>query len=552
MAGSRRIVVEFLGKDVSAGSEASAVEKRFGKLGGKLDKVGQIAGKALAGGLLLAGAAAVKMTQAAAEDAEGQAKLATVLRNTTNATDAQVAATEDWITAQGKALGMADDQLRPALAQLVGVTKDVGKAQDDVALAMDVAAGTGKSFESIISALVKAEAGQVSGLSRLGIETTNAEGKTKSLNQITKDLAKTYGGAASAAADTAAGKQKRMQLAFSELQEEIGSKLLPVMERLTAWALDAVNWMEKHQTLVGTLAAVVGTLAAGLYTASLAMRAVNLAMAMNPVGLVVIAIAALAAGLVVAYKKSETFRGIVDSVWEVMKNVGSFIADVFVGYLRILGTAWLTMGIVAIGALKGLLTAAFAVFGGILTAAEKGMGWIPGIGGKIKAAKAAFTDFGDATINKLDAVSGKLKSARDKVNELGNAKGKPEVDASSIDALIVKLDRALARMRSLGANLTANAASGGPWSSGKTGAGKASGGRVWAGTTYPVGERGMELFTPEMNGYITPAHKVGDGGGGSTDVAVAAPLVLQLDSKTVWQGLLKMKRTGGIVELGLA
>jgi hypothetical protein len=33
---------------------------------------------------------------------------------------------------------------------------------------------------------------------------------------------------------------------------------------------------------------------------------------------------------------------------------------------------------------------------------------------------------------------------------------------------------------------------------------------------------------------------------------VTAPLVLRLDSKTVWQGLLRMKRQDGIVELGLA
>ncbi|HUF98854.1 MAG TPA: hypothetical protein VMM60_12065, partial [Ilumatobacter sp.] len=62
---SRRIVIEFLGKD-SASKTAAAVEKNFGKLGGTFDRVGQKAGKILAGGLVLAGAAAVKFTKDAA------------------------------------------------------------------------------------------------------------------------------------------------------------------------------------------------------------------------------------------------------------------------------------------------------------------------------------------------------------------------------------------------------------------------------------------------------------------------------------------------------
>lgn len=48
--------------------------------------------------------------------------------------------------------------------------------------------------------------------------------------------------------------------------------------------------------------------------------ALNAAMSANPIGLVVVAIAALVAGLVIAYKKSETFRNIVDKA---LKAVGA-------------------------------------------------------------------------------------------------------------------------------------------------------------------------------------------------------------------------------------
>jgi hypothetical protein len=52
-----------------------------------------------------------------------------------------------------------------------------------------------------------------------------------------------------------------------------------------------------------------------------AQALLNIAMDANPVVLVVAAIAALAAGLVIAYEKSETFRKIVDSLFGVIKTV---------------------------------------------------------------------------------------------------------------------------------------------------------------------------------------------------------------------------------------
>lgn len=47
------------------------------------------------------------------------------------------------------------------------------------------------------------------------------------------------------------------------------------------------------------------------------------------------------------------------------------------------------------------------------------------------------------------------------------------------------------------------------------GGGKAVGGPVDAGTTYMVGEKGPELFTPSTGGNITPNHKLGGGRGDS-------------------------------------
>jgi len=349
MAG-RQITIEFLGRDRSAGATATKVEQKFGKLGGRLDKVGQAAGKVLAGGLLLAGAAAVKMGQAAAEDEAAAAKLATTLRNVAGATDSQIASTEAWISAQGKALGVSDDELRPALSRLVTATHDVGKAQELAALAMDVSAGTGKSLESVSTALMKAQNGQVSGLSRLGIATTDAHGKTLTLEQVTRKMAETYKGQAAKAAETTAGKQKILTVQLSELGEQIGTKLLPVMVKLSDIALKMVDWISQNTTTVGVLVGAIGGLLAVVWAVSAAMRAwiaitaawkavqivatnvqwaFNAALAANPIGLVVVAIAALVVGLVIAYKKSETFRKIVNgaftAVWKAAKGAFEWV-----------------------------------------------------------------------------------------------------------------------------------------------------------------------------------------------------------------------------------
>jgi len=198
-----------------------------------------------------------------------------------------------------------------------------------------------------------------------------------------------------------------------------------------------IPFMTEHKTLVITVASVVGILAGGILAANVAMKVwtvttkvataatkvwaagqwlLNAALTANPIGLVVAGVAALAAGVVIAYKKSETFRGIVDGLFKVLKPFGEFIGKVLLGYIKLVASAWLMMGEFGVKAFRFLLTAAFATFGGILDAAAAGMGWIPGLGGKIKGARDAFKEFGDKTITKLKGVEDALHRTRDAIN----------------------------------------------------------------------------------------------------------------------------------------
>ncbi|KAB2328925.1 tape measure protein [Cytobacillus depressus] len=60
-----------------------------------------------------------------------------------------------------------------------------------------------------------------------------------------------------------------------------------------------------------------------------AMRILNITMLANPIGIVIALIAGLVAGIVIAYKKSEKFRKIVDGLWKALKEGWEKIAGIF-------------------------------------------------------------------------------------------------------------------------------------------------------------------------------------------------------------------------------
>ena len=181
---------------------------------------------------------------------------------------------------------------------------------------------------------------------------------------------------------------------------------------------EQVGLVTRTRAVVGIIAHRVATIASAAATKawSVAQWLLNVALTANPIGLVVAGIALLVGGLILAYQKSETFRGIVDGLWQVLKPFGEFIGTVFVGYLKLLANMWLTVGRYGIKAFSWLLKAAFATFDGILAAAEKALGWLPEFGDKIRGARSAFDAFGDATINKLDSLGNKLQDVQDRIN----------------------------------------------------------------------------------------------------------------------------------------
>jgi hypothetical protein len=229
-------------KFLSGMDKADNATKSFS---GQIGKYSKAMAKSFAVAGAAAGAYAIKIgidgARAAVEDEASQRQLAEALRNTTNATDAQIKSTEEYITKQQLAFGVADTKLRPALANLARATGDVGKAQQLTNLAMDISQATGKDLENVSLSLSKAYNGNLGALTRLGIPLDANIIATKDFNAAQIELTRLFGGAAKANTETYAGQLAIVTERTAELKESIGVALLPTMKTL----LENVNMVAK-------------------------------------------------------------------------------------------------------------------------------------------------------------------------------------------------------------------------------------------------------------------------------------------------------------------
>ena len=177
----------------------------------------------------------------AADDEKGQKQLAASIRASTKATDAQIAATEDWIDVTQRATGVADDELRPAYTRIIRSTKDFDKAQRLLRTALDVSAATGKPLKTVVEALSKSYDGSNLAITRLGLGYDKAQLKAMSFNEIQKDLESRFSGSALANAQTFEGTMARFQITMDELKESLGQAVLPYLKRLAEYGIQIAN-----------------------------------------------------------------------------------------------------------------------------------------------------------------------------------------------------------------------------------------------------------------------------------------------------------------------
>jgi len=217
------------------------------------------------------------------------------------------------------------------------------------------------------------------------IELTAAQKAQAAYSIIMKDTATAHGDF-SRTSDGLANRQRILKAEFDDMQSKLGQKLLPVMTNVEGKLIGLVNWFSNLSPGMQQALGIIGGLILAFAAVSKVAAMFNAVLALNPIGLVVIALAALVGGLILAYKHSETFRNIVDGAFRGVAAAAGFMKDLVVGYFQFIVDKWL------------------AIAEWIVRGAATAFGWVPGIGPKLKEAAKAVEQFRDDVNFALDGI----------------------------------------------------------------------------------------------------------------------------------------------------
>jgi hypothetical protein len=369
----RRSVANTITIDVVA--DAARASRQLRGVGDDVESVGRSSGRARSAVAGFAGAAIGGLAVSGFKDAASSAlahqeevsKLSLALKTNNNisgttveALKAQAAATESLTGAK-----LDEDDILKGQQKLLraGI---VGRANYDKAVlaSANLAVGTNTTAEAASKSLAKALAApeKASGaLAKSGVILTAAQkeqiaafqkaGDTASAQGVILDaVQQKYKGVGAAAGQTLAGKLGVVQDTFQDTARDLLTKFLPAgtkaLELLLKFSPVVLPIVGALLALVVASKAVsaaqtVGSAAVSAYGAVLkigglatkayagAQAALNFVLAANPIGLVIVALVAIGVALVLAYKKSETFRAIVTGAFAAVKvAIGTVITIV--------------------------------------------------------------------------------------------------------------------------------------------------------------------------------------------------------------------------------
>jgi hypothetical protein len=350
--------------DFSKGLETA--EMKFKNFGNKLDSLSRKASIAL-GVLAVAG----KSTVDSASD------LNEALSKNTVVFDDQAKAIEAFAKTADKSLGLSQTKALDAasgfaiLGRMSGLTgtKLTNFSTDLTTLAADLASFNNTTTDEAIVALGAGLRGEAEPLRRFGIllsaaaleakaselnlwEFINVNGTMKPIlsesnkviarNAIIMEQTSLQQGDFARTAEGAANKQRILAAEVENTKAQIGQGLLPAYQKLldlivplTEWAGRNADAFVKVGSAIAIVAGSIVVLNFGVKTvnatfeafnnimklATAAQALFNVVMGLNPAALVVIAIVALGAAFVAAYKNIEPFRDLIDGIWESMKRL---------------------------------------------------------------------------------------------------------------------------------------------------------------------------------------------------------------------------------------
>lgn len=330
---------------------------------------------------------------AADVQAAAEKRLETTIMNVKGATLEGVTAIKNYAAELQGVTTVGDEVTIQGASQLAtfqlqsDTIKTLLPSLQDLAVAQYGTAVSGDQMQQMANLMGKVMSGNVSSLSRYGVVMNDTQKKilkTGSESQkaamLVEVLGQNFGGLAQAMANTPAGRVQQLKNAWGDMQEVIGAKLYPIITNVLTYLTDKIpsiqsaiggvvdsiipilstvwegikqgaktagdmislvkdNWSWLAPVIGGVVGAIVAYKTA-VSVATGVQWAMNAAMSANPIGIIIVGIAALIGGLVALYKNCEGFRNAVNTafgtistaakyVWEQIKIVWSAVSPFF-------------------------------------------------------------------------------------------------------------------------------------------------------------------------------------------------------------------------------
>ena len=294
-----------------------------------------------------------------------------------------------WSKTLAKSFGLSQEQALEAAGVFGNMLVPMGFARKDAAkmsktmvqLAGDLASFNNADPSETLDALRAGLAGESEPLRKFGIFLSDARLKQEALKQglysgkgamdahakaaatmaiVMRDSADAQGDFARTS-DSAANQSRIQAAVMEDLSAQLGQALLPAYEAIQKILIKVTGIMQGNTKAIQIMVGIVAALAGGILAANVALKAyaaaqlvvkaatvawtaaqwlLNAALAGNPIGIVIIAVAALGAAFVVAYKKSETFRDIVHGAMAGVSSAVAALGRAFSSLQSVAATAW--------------------------------------------------------------------------------------------------------------------------------------------------------------------------------------------------------------------
>jgi len=225
MALSQYVAINFLTKFDKKGLERATKElKGFDKTiatgAFRLKAFGKAGGIAAAAGLTIF---AKRSIEAALAQERLDKQLQLSLRSIGE--EFALSSVKTFIADLQRATNVTENELVPALRQLISQTGDLAISQTLLGKSLDISAGTGADLNTVLDAINKAAIGNYKSIASLGVGFTVAEAKAMGFIKLMQALDK-YAGSAEDQTDTFAGKLKSFQISAGEASETLGQGFL--------------------------------------------------------------------------------------------------------------------------------------------------------------------------------------------------------------------------------------------------------------------------------------------------------------------------------------